>query len=239
MRGEASGKTPTKRGAAAAKRRLARITRLLEGEFGKPRWYGDRDLVGSLVATVLSQNTSDTNSARAYAGLRERFADWETVSRASEASIASAIRRGGLANIKARRIRRILRSIGDGTGGLDLEFLRGMPDEEVLSYLLKFDGVGSKTAACVALFGLGRDVMPVDTHVHRVMNRLGVVGETRTPDATFDALRGLVPVGKALSLHVNLIRLGRSLCRPREPACGGCPLLSVCAFASGDRPGDR
>ncbi len=215
---------------SVARRRLARITDLLEHKFGVPRWHGDRDLVGSLIATVLSQNTSDTNSARAYASLRERFPDWGAVSRARDASVAAAIRGGGLANVKAARIRRILHSIEREAGGLDLGFLKAMTDDEVLAYLLRFEGVGAKTAACVALFGLGRDVMPVDTHVHRVIGRLGVVGRPRTPEATFEALRGLVPEGRSLSLHVNLIRLGRALCRPRAPRCPECPLRAACAF---------
>ncbi len=217
---------------AAVIRRLARITDLLEREFGVPTWRGDRDLVGSLVATVLSQNTTDVNSARAYASLRERFPDWGAVARARERSIATAIRSGGLANTKARRIRRILRSIEKETGELNLDFLRAASDEEALSYLLGFDGVGFKTAACVALFGLGRDVMPVDTHVHRVVGRLGVVGHPSTPEATFEALRGVVPEGRSLSLHVNLIRLGRALCRPSSPRCSECPLFGVCGHVA-------
>ncbi len=221
-----------KAGAAAITRRLARITDLLEREFGVPGWHGDRDLVGSLVATVLSQNTTDVNSARAYASLRKRFPDWGSVSRARESSIASAIRSGGLANIKAGRIRRILRSIERQEGTFTLDVLRNMGDREVLSYLLRFEGVGAKTAACVALFGLGRDVMPVDTHVNRVVGRLGVVGSPGTPEKMFEALSGVVPRGRALSLHVNLIRLGRTLCRPRSPRCPECPLRRVCSYAS-------
>lgn len=191
--------------------------------------------MGSLVGTVLSQNTSDVNSGRAYESLRERFAEWADVARAREASIAKAIRSGGLANIKAGRISRILRSIEKETGGLDLEFLRGLSDDEVVAYLLGFEGVGPKTAACVALFGLGRDVMQVDTHVHRVVGRLGVVGRPSGPAATYAALRGLVPKGKSLSLHVNLIRLGRGRCRPRNPECPGCPLRRGCRHRGGGR----
>ena len=213
---------------AAARRRLARVTALLEREYGVPTSVADPDLVGSLVATVLSQNTSDVNSRRAYETLRERFADWDAVSRARIKSIECAIRSGGLAGIKARRIREILREIESRSGKIDLGFLRDMPTEDVVHYLRGFTGVGSKTAACVALFDLGRDVMPVDTHVHRVVGRLGVVGTPRDPDATYETLQQLVPRGKSLSLHVNLIRLGRSRCRPRTPACDRCALRRLC-----------
>ena len=219
--------------AAAVKRRLARIIDLLEREFGVPRRRSRTDdLVGSLVSTVLSQNTTDLNSGRAYSSLRERFAGWEDVARASESSIERAIRSGGLARTKAKRIRAMLRSIEDETGELDLDFLSGLPTGDVLEYLRSFDGVGPKTAACVALFGLGRDVMPVDTHVHRVIGRLGIVGEPRGPEKTFRALEGVVPEGRSLSLHVNLIRLGRTACRPTDPACDQCPLRRLCRFAA-------
>ena len=97
-----------------------------------------------------------------------------------------------------------------------------------MDYLVSFDGVGPKTAACVLLFGLGRDVMPVDTHVHRVVGRLGIVGRPASREATFAALSGVVPRGKALSLHVNLVRHGRSVCRARNPRCGDCALAGDC-----------
>jgi endonuclease-3 len=218
-----------RRARATARRRLARITELLEQEYGVPERRLERDLIGSLVQTVLSQNTSDLNSSRAYERLREEFSAWGDVARARSSSIAAAIRSGGLANTKAVRIREMLRSIEREKGDLDLGFLRGVPTAEVLRYLTAFKGVGPKTAACVALFALGREVVPVDTHVHRVVGRLGVVGRPRSPEATFDALSGLAPDGKALSLHVNLIRLGRNRCRPRTPLCDGCPVRRSCA----------
>jgi len=211
-----------------AKRRIARIVELLEGAYGVPDYRGGRDLVGALVRTILSQNTTDVNSGRAYRSLRERFSDWGDVESANVRSIEAAIRGGGLARTKARRIKAILRSIRAESGELDLSFLRRMSDDEVFDYLLALDGVGAKTAACVALFNLDRDIMPVDTHVHRVVGRLGVVGSPRTPDATFRAVRDLLPEGKALSLHINLITLGRAVCRPSAPQCERCPVRRLC-----------
>ena len=209
----------------SAGRRLARIGKLLEGVYGRPRRRTRRDLIAGLVGTILSQNTSDTNSHRAFVSLRKRFPDWGDVESANVRSIESAIRSGGLARTKARTIKRALRDIHARAGKLDLGFLRRMSDDEVFDYLLAFDGVGTKTAACVALFDLGRDVMPVDTHVHRVTGRLGVVGHPRSRDGTFEALREVVPPGESLSLHVNLIHLGRALCRPRDPDCSRCPVM--------------
>jgi endonuclease-3 len=219
---------------------LARIGRALEKRYGGPDDRPRRDLIAGLVATILSQNTTDTNSRRAYRALRERFPEWAQVEQANVRSIESTIRSGGLARTKARTIKRVLRDIRSARGKLDLGFLRRMSDDEVLEYLVGIDGVGVKTAACVALFNLGRDVMPVDTHVHRVVGRLGVVGHPKTRDATFRALRDVVPPGESLSLHVNIINLGRELCRPQDPDCAACPIAAHCDYggsgASRKRP---
>ena len=212
----------------AARRRLAGIGAALERVYGRPEPRTRSDLIAGLVGTILSQNTTDTNSRRAFLTLRERFPSWGEVEAANVRSIESAIRRGGLARTKAARIKRILRDIHSATGRLDMGFLRSMSDDEVFEYLLELDGVGLKTAACVALFDLGRDVMPVDTHVHRVVGRLGVVGHPRTRDATFEALKAVVPNGESLSLHINIVRLGRDLCRPRDPDCADCPIRAQC-----------
>jgi endonuclease-3 len=219
-----------RRGGEGRGTRLARIGKALESTYGRPERRTRRDLVAGLVSTILSQNTTDVNSRRAFQDLRERFPRWVDVESANVRSIESAIRRGGLARTKARRIKQILCDIHATTGKLHLGFLRRMSDDEVFTYLLALDGVGVKTAACVALFDLGRDVMPVDTHVHRVVGRLGVVGHPRTRDATFEALRVVVPTGESLSVHVNLVRLGRDLCRPRDPGCAACPVRSECDF---------
>ncbi len=211
-----------------AARRLDRVTDLLEGEFGRPTRRSDPDLVGSLVQTMLSQNTTDLNSGRAYLELRERMPTWGEVRRANVRSIEAAIRSGGLARTKARRIKDILAEIEKEVGEIDLGFLRAMGTGAVVDYLRQFTGVGSKTAACVALFDLGREIMPVDTHVHRVVGRLGVLGRPTDRETTFRAIEGIVPEGRSLSLHVNLIRLGRAYCRPARPHCGSCPIRSQC-----------
>ena len=222
---------------AAARRRLAGIAAALESRFGVPTARRRSDPVAGLVGTILSQNTTDRNSSRAFAELRERFPTWDDVAGADVRAVEAAIRSGGLARTKARRIRRVLADVRRATGKVELGFLRRMPTDDVFRYLTAMEGVGLKTAACVALFDLGRDVMPVDTHVHRVVGRLGVVGSPRTRDATFYALRDVVPRGRALSLHVNLVRLGRTLCRPRRPLCGECPLRRRCDHARAARRG--
>lgn len=221
--------TDRRRSPAVVRRSLEAVTDALEVRYGRPRPDPRGDVVGSLVGTILSQNTSDVNSGRAFDGLREMFPSWEAVARARRSSIEAAIRSGGLARTKSARIRSILRDIEAETGSLDLAFLADRSTNDVIEYLMGFDGVGRKTAACVALFELERDVVPVDTHVHRVVGRLGVVGNPRSPEETFDRLLSVSPRGRALSLHVNLVRLGRELCRPRTPRCGECPLRRRCA----------
>lgn len=188
------------------------------------------DPMDALIATLLSQNTSDVNSQRAYRNLRARFPTWDAVRTARTAAIESAIREGGLARIKAARIKRILSSIGGRYGGMTLAPLRRKSNEEVMAELTALPGVGRKTAACVLLFALGRDVFPVDTHIHRICRRTGFVGRTATADQTFDTMARLVPRGAAFRLHVAMIRFGRAVCRARDPLCWNCPLSDGCGY---------
>jgi len=227
-------------GRGRARASLRAIARRLEREYGEPSVRRSRDLVGELVGTILSQHTTDASADAAYRRLRERFPSWSAVADGDRRTIAAAIRGAGLARTKAGRIRDVLGRIRRERGGVDLGFLRSMPTTEAIAYLTGFEGVGPKTAACVMLFGLGRDVMPVDTHVHRVVGRLGVIGRPSTRERTFEALSGVVPPGKAHSLHVNLVRHGRAVCRASAPRCGDCVLRDRCGLgrrAAGRRGG--
>lgn len=209
---------------------------MLEKHLGTPEQ--DHHLpppLSMLVATILSQNTSDRNSHRAYRELRRRFPTWNSVAHASLPALRAAIRIGGMANQKAPRIRAVVRSLHHRHGGYTLGTLRSMSDQEAIDYLTALHGVGIKTAACVLLFSLGRDVFPVDTHVHRVCNRLGLVRDCPTPVKTFEAMRPLLPPGKGYSLHTNMIRFGRRVCRPATPDCGRCPLFDECIYPGKSR----
>lgn len=203
----------------------------LEGRFGEPTVRDRGDLVGSFVRTILSQNTSDANSGPAYERLRETFPTWEAVAGARPRSIAAAIRRAGLADRKAPRIRDFVRWVKEEFGDYDLSTLRQMPDDEIIETMIAVRGIGIKTVTVVMLFSLGRDVFPVDTHVHRVCRRVGLVPEKATAERTYERMAPLVPEGKALSLHVNLLRLGRTICRARTPNCPECPLRRLCDYA--------
>lgn len=205
---------------------------VLEQVFGIP--YGCPSPVAAwlddLVGTILSQNTSDINSRRAFDALKRRYPTWEELLNGDPQEIEASIRPGGLAATKSRRILSVLTAIQAREGSLSLGRLAQLSDLEAMAYLLALKGVGLKTAACVLMFGLGRDLCPVDTHVHRVANRLGWVC-TRHPDQTFAALQSLIPSGKAYSLHVNLIHLGKRLCTARQPDCNHCPLSIHCPAA--------
>jgi len=216
---------------ATDRRRVRAIVRRLEKGLGPLERPRRTDPLEELVLTVLSQNTSDANSFRAYESLRRRFPQWEQVIRARDATIADAIRSGGLADTKAPRIKAILREIEEREGRLDLSWMRRADDEAVLDYLVSLPGVGVKTAACVLAFSLGRDAIPVDTHVERTSKRLGLVPERATAVRVYEQLTRLIPDGLRLPMHVGLIRLGRELCRAGRPKCEDCPLADVCPTA--------
>jgi endonuclease-3 len=178
--------------------------------------------------TVLSQHTSDVNTARAFAGLKERFPRWDEVVCAPPRRVADAIRSGGLADQKAPRIQAILREVERREGALRLDRLRELPDAEVEDYLCSLPGVGPKTAACVLVFSLGRAAFPIDTHVHRVTKRLGWIPENASADKAHVLLKQTVPPDLRYELHVQLITHGRTICTARMPRCSECVLLDVC-----------
>lgn len=189
------------------------------------------DPLGQLVQTILSQNTSDVNSDRAYRSLRRAFPTWQAVLDAPNARVAAAIRQGGLANIKAPRIRRALEIIRAREGKLSLARLRRMSSAEGMEYLTTMPGVGRKTAACVLLFSMGRPVMPVDTHVHRVTRRLGWAPAGARPEQVGEILEAALPARFVLSMHLFLVRHGRRVCKAQRPRCDECPLSAACDFA--------
>jgi endonuclease-3 len=199
--------------------------------------YGDlvpprrSDPLEELILTVLSQHTSDVNAERAFEGLRAAFPTWDAVVRAPTRTVADAIRSGGLADTKAPRIQAILREVETRQGGFDLSSLAGLSDDEARAELVSLPGVGPKTAAVVLSFSLGRDAMPVDTHVHRVTRRLGLVPPKTSAERADRLLHELVPEGLRTPLHVALIRLGREICKAPTPRCRICPLKDICPTA--------
>jgi endonuclease-3 len=198
------------------------------GELAPPR---AADPLDELVLTVLSQHTSDLNADRAFAALRAAYPTWEDVVSAPALEVADAIRSGGLANTKAPRIQAILREVRAREGDFDLRALHTMSDHDARAYLTSLPGIGPKTAAVVLSFALGRDAIPVDTHVHRVTRRLGMVPAKASAERADRLLHDLVPAGLRTPLHVGLIRLGREICKAPTPLCDRCPLKDLCPTA--------
>jgi len=212
---------------------VGRITRRLERAFGVPRRSVRRNPLDVLIETILSQNTNDRNRDQAYQTLKKRFPRWDDVLCSKEREVVQAIRTGGLAKQKTKRIREILRWIKRGYGELTLSALEGTDSETIKEVLGGLKGIGPKTIHCLLLFGLGREAFPVDTHVLRTGKRLGVIPKRMNAEKAHVWMGPLVPEGKSLSLHVNLIRLGRSLCLANRPRCADCFLVKECLF-----PGD-
>jgi endonuclease-3 len=203
--------------------------KILEGQYGIPK-IEILDPVDLLVSTILSQNTSDLNSGRAFSLLKRAYPDYLLLLGASEEEIADLIRPGGLGEMKAKRIKGILTRLMMDEGKITLDFLRDMPLEEARKYLQSIPGVGPKTASVVLLFGFGKATMPVDTHVYRVSRRIGLVPEKASVEEAQRILEKVTPPEKYFSLHMNLISHGRRVCKARSPLCVACALRGICDY---------
>jgi endonuclease III len=223
-----------------AKRAIKIHERLLEF-YGAPVWRNPLPAIDELVSTILSQNTNDVNRDRGFHALRLRFPTWEQVRDAPAGEIIEAIRPAGLANQKGPRIQQVLRSITEERGSLNLSFLGDLPVEEARAWLMRFNGVGPKTAAIVLCFSLGKAAFPVDTHIYRVTGRIGLRPERMTVEQAHPHLESLFPPEAYYPAHLNLIRLGREICTARKPYCERCPIVELCDFGqrrleNGDLP---
>jgi endonuclease III len=202
----------------------------LERVYGVPRNDRGTDPLDMLIKIILSQATSDTNSHRTFAALKQRFANWDAVLRARTSTVAAAIKEGGLANQKAVVIKDLLKQLKLEHGTLDLGFLHDLSVEGAREYLSKFRGIGPKTVACTLLFACRKEIFPLDTHIFRVLRRVGLLPEKCSDLQAHRIMDAIVPKGKFYSFHVNLVRLGRAVCRPSEPICERCPIVEYCDF---------
>lgn len=224
---------------------LVRIYEALSATYGIPQNQPDHDPLGGLIGTILSQHTSDSNSGRAFQQLIAAFSTWEEVRDAPTYQVAEAIKMGGLANIKSRRIQDVLSTLTEqqrAQGGthtlanyLSLELAK-RTTEDAWRYLRELPGVGPKTAACVLMFNLDRPAMPVDTHVHRVSKRLGLIRSNVSADQAHAIFAQMTPPAWVYPLHVNLIRHGRQVCHAQRPECLHCPLYGECAYVGSVNP---
>jgi endonuclease-3 len=211
--------------------KLKRILKLLTEGYGPRPWKCWGKGVDVLVDTILSQNTSNKNSDAGYRKLRRRFRSWNQVADAPVEEVEKCIRISGLSRIKAPRIQQILRQIKKAQGKIDLQFLNERTDEEAFQYLRSFKGVGPKTAACTLLFAFSKAVFPVDTHIHRIARRLGIVGEKVSAEGAQETLTPLIAPEDRYAMHVLLIEHGRKRCVAINPKCDQCVLRRMCPSA--------
>ncbi|HEX8178559.1 MAG TPA: hypothetical protein VF525_03355 [Pyrinomonadaceae bacterium] len=226
----ASSPQPQLDAAAADEKPLRYIIQNLERAYGVPENKRASDPLDMLIQIILSQATSDVNSHRTFAALKRRFPTWDAALRAREATIAATIKAGGLANQKAKVIKSLLRQIKDQHGTLDLAFLHELTPAEAVAYLSQFRGAGPKTVACTLLFACRKDVFPLDTHIFRILRRVGLIPQKCSDRRAHELMDARVPPGKFYSLHVNLVRHGRKICRPRDPLCTRCPIVEYCDY---------
>jgi len=204
------------------------VYQALAQSYGEPVWQPHHPPVDELVCTILSQATSDINRDKGFQALKARYPDWESVMNAPEADVIETIYSAGLANQKGPRIQATLRFIYQERGTIDLDFLKDMPLEAAQKWLTQINGIGPKTAAIVLLFSFGRPCFPVDTHVFRITRRLGLIDHKVTADKAHNILQNRGEAKTFYSMHMNLIRHGRTICRAQNPKCEICTLQQLC-----------
>ncbi len=222
--------------AASLKAKYDAIAGALAHTYGTPVWRQHLPPVDELVSTILSQSTSDLNRDKGFEALKSRFSSWEAVRDAAVHEVIDAIRPAGLANQKAPRIQECLRAITNERGEITLDHLAQLPLPEAKAWLTAMNGIGPKTAAIILLFAFGRPAFPVDTHVHRVTGRLGLIPPGMTAEKAHDFLEEVVPEDAYYAFHLQLIQHGRSVCHARGPQCAICPLQSWCDYFQANSP---
>ena len=207
---------------------IGEVSEILEQEYGPLEWHSYQDPIDVLIGTILSQNTSDANSGRAFASLKASFDSWEAVASAPAEHIAQTIKSGGLYQIKAARIKQVLEQIEKEQGHISLDFLNSKTMAEAKDYLMRLPGVGHKTASCVLLFSLGKPSLPVDTHVFRVAKRLGLIDSRASIEKAHSLLQEQISPSKVYQFHIHMIEHGRQICHARQPRCNRCILRGAC-----------
>lgn len=206
------------------------VFRRLRQHFGAKQSSSDESPLDQLVRTILSQNTADTNRDVAFAALKERYPTWQALAQAPLGELQEVIRPAGLVTQKSQTIKRALAEVERERGTYDLSFLDGMSTDEALEWLIDIKGIGPKTASIVLLFCFNKPLFPVDTHVHRVSRRLGLIDDAMSREQAHDELARVAPEGEFYEFHVNLIEHGRAICRARRPRCEDCFLTDVCDY---------
>ncbi len=215
------------------KRRQAKyapVAAALSEVYGRPAWQQWLAPLDELVSCILSQSTTDANRDRAFNALKARYPTYEAVRDAPPEDVIEVIKPAGLANQKGPRIQEVLHRISQDRGEMSIDFLADMPIEEAKNWLTSLNGVGPKTAAIVLCFGFNRPAFPVDTHVHRLGQRIGFLPEGISADKAHPVMEAIVPPEDYLPFHLNLIWHGRETCTARVTHCERCPITAQCDY---------
>ena len=212
-----------------AKNRAMDVLHILRKNFSLPQWvHSARNPFQTLIITVISQNTANKNTARAFENLSRRFPITpEALANADVKEIEEAIKVAGLYRNKSKVIKELSRIIREQFNG-SLNFIYSMPFDEARKTLLRIFGVGPKTADVVLLFCAEKPTVPIDTHVNRVSKRLGFVPLNANYEKIRETLQSLFPPEEYLPVHLLLISLGRKYCKARKPLCEPCPVNVLC-----------
>ena len=211
-------------------RKLREVIALLKDEYGEHRYTARVDPLDILVETILSQNTTDKNSSRAFNNLKRKFPKWNMLLKTDPRAIQRTIHSGGLPGIKARRIKHVLQDIKTRRGKLELDFLKGIPADEAMEFLQSIKGIGPKTASVLLIFRFNKPMMPLDTHNLRVAKRLGIIPANMSPQKAHELMNRIVPDEEKKSLHINFILHGRKICTARNPKCPVCVVNRLCDY---------
>ena len=218
------------------KQKTQKISDTLEKLYGVPEREADTNVLDCLIRTILSQNTNDVNRDKGFTALTKRFPTWEEVSEADVEEIGETIRIAGLHVQKSQTIKNFLTWLKEDREELDLQFICGMETVKAVQLLCQHKGIGIKTASVTLTFACGHEVFPVDTHVLRISRRLGLIPSNCTAEKAHEVMPQIVPMGKSLPFHMNLITFGRQICHARKPECDRCPLTTQCLYFKTVKP---
>ncbi|NLX10695.1 MAG: endonuclease III [Chloroflexi bacterium] len=215
---------------AALRAKAEEVYRRLLDLFGEHPLTPRREPMHELISTMLSHRTTQANEAQAFSNMWVRYGSWEAIRDADTGELAATIEPANYPESKAPRIQETLDRIITERGEPSIDFLRDLPAAEGLAWLMSLPGVGIKTASLVLLFCFSKPVLPVDTHVHRVSQRVGLIGEKIGANPAHALLLELLPPEPHVlfNFHVNLLRHGQRICIWKSPRCERCPLTDIC-----------
>ena len=208
---------------------VRRVCEALEKTYGNPRLGNPDDPVDDLVYIIISNKTSPLVAQRTYDQIKEEFVIWDELLNAPPSALKLLLRPAGLARVKSRQIFAALSQIKNDFETCSINNIIGRPDNEIRNYLISLPGVSEKVAKCVMMYTMDIEVLPVDSHVHRITSRLEWTSRKRA-DQCHEELENLIPAKRRYAFHVDCIMHGRIVCRPKEPNCAQCCINHHCRY---------